>query len=209
MNLSIQQKIWTIAIHVKDKDGNESLFTSSNPLRLIDLSISKIDFKQLTISEHHKVKAQYDGEVDLPKYNGYKAVDSNGNIYYNEFPLASGGFNQISTSMFTLDLVHSTEDVGDIDTYLNKLVQQDSTPFLYSLTDFLYGIDGGLLKNGITDIEKNVPDIAKLLKDISRKIQQSFLNQTGFTIEPVVKPFLKWEKKDWILQNHLKSFVKS
>ncbi len=204
MSFSTQDKIWTLSLHVTDKNGRESLFTSSSPLSLIDANISKISFHELTISEHHKVNTIFDQESNEPKYDGYKAIDSNGNVYLNQFPVANGNMNGLDSDKFLLDLLLSTEDVGDIDSYLLKLVKNNSKPYLYQLNNFLKEIDGGLLKNGMTDIESQLPHIYEKLKLISQKIQDAFLAQTGLKIKKSIRKFLKWEMAEWNIQDTAK-----
>lgn len=201
MPFSTQDKIWTLSLHVTDKNGQESLFTSSSPLSLINSNISKINFHELTISEHHKVNDIFDEGSKEPRYDGYKAIDSNGNVYLNQFPVASVSVNGFNSDTFLLDLLLSTDDVGDIDSYLSTLVKNNSTPYLYQLNKFLQEIDGGVLKNGMTDVEANAPQIAEKLKLISQQIQDAFVAQTGLKIKKSIRKFLKWQMSEWNIQD--------
>jgi len=94
MRYQVGEKLWVMFAHVT----NSNLY----PLRVAYTPwdyghvLPKLEFLELEVIEHHKVRNEYAQPDSEPDCDGYLLRDSDGNMWSNQYPLASYG--QLTTA---------------------------------------------------------------------------------------------------------------
>lgn len=57
-----------------------------------------IQFRKLTVTEHHRVRGEYDSNDAVPNYDGYVLTDEKGTVWHNQYPYAKLG-GQLSNGL--------------------------------------------------------------------------------------------------------------
>lgn len=110
MRYEIGQKIWTFFI--QNTDGfMYPFFSRYNPLTANSLDFPKVEFLQLTVTEHVRVPGDWSDETEN---DGFKLAAPDGKTWYNQYPRASYG--QISDTQdgafeLALDLYKNDEQI--------------------------------------------------------------------------------------------------
>lgn len=95
------QKIWTVFFH--NVEG--FLYPSYSQFMPFDgKPYPEIVFRELTVTEHHKVRSEWENTDTPPACDGFLLKDSDGRIWHNQYPFASYG--QISDSCDGLFRLH-------------------------------------------------------------------------------------------------------
>lgn len=91
----------------------------STPLLYDDNMPDSIHFVRLEVTEHQKVLGEWDAKDSVPQYDGYKLIDDDGNLYFNQFPRASyGQTSDEGNRRFNLDRASRTEDFRPLSYHL-------------------------------------------------------------------------------------------
>lgn len=88
MRYEIGQKIWTVFFHNLDAFFYPS-YSQFMPWE--SATFPEIEFRELTVTEHHKVLNEWANNTDVPDCDGYVLQDDTGRIWHNQFPRASYG----------------------------------------------------------------------------------------------------------------------
>jgi len=166
-------------------------------------TISKIQFNELTITEHHKVSGEWSNKKE---YDGFKAVDKNGLIYSNQYPIASyGQLTDNKNHEFELDLVEETYEKNShlgLDKFFENLFSQNLSPYNYELIRFMNELDGGFVdENNMTDYQRDYPEVYSELEKISQQIQQQFKQDTGLNLVSRIDRKFGKNYKGWIIES--------
>lgn len=91
MRYEIGQKIWGVFFHNTDA----IFYPHYSPWMPFDFfgevrkTMPRIEFVELTVTEHRKVRWEYEEETVEPKYDGFILVDAQGREWHNQYPRAS------------------------------------------------------------------------------------------------------------------------
>lgn len=202
MRFNIGQKIFTIGLVLNSKStGKLSIHGHFvNPVPHL-YTISKIQFNELTVTEHHKVSGEWSDEKE---YDGFKAVDKNGLIYSNQYPIASyGQLTDNKNHEFELDLVEETYEENShlgLDKFFENLFSQNLSPYNYELIRFMNELDGGFVdENNMTDYQRDYPEVYSELEKISQQIQQQFKQDTGLNLVSRIDRKFGENYKGWMI----------
>ncbi len=204
MRFNIGQKIFTIGLVLNSKStGKLSIHGHFvNPVPNL-YSVSKIQFNELTITEHHKVSGEWSDEKE---YDGFKAVDKNGLTYSNQYPIASyGQLTDNKNHEFELDLVEETYEKNShlgLDKFFENLFSQNLSPYNYELIRFMNELDGGFVdENNMTDYQRDYPEVYSELEKISQQIQLQFKQDTGLNLVSRIDRKFGKNYKGWIIES--------
>lgn len=204
MRFTIGQKLFTIGLVLNSKSTGKLAIHGhfSNPIPSL-YSVSKIQFNELTITEHHKVAGEWSDEKE---YDGFKAVDKNGLTYSNQYPTASyGQLTDNKNHEFELDLIEETYEKNShlgLDQFFESIFAQNLSPYNYELIRFMNELDGGFVdENNMTDYQRDYPDVYAQLLVISQKIQQQFKQDTGLNLVSRIDRKFDLNYKEWTVED--------
>lgn len=89
MRFELKQVVFGVHFEFDTLRGTQGMFFQ--PLLHNDHQPSKITFKQLTVSEHHKVRNEHDNADAEPTCDGFMLVDDKEVKFANQYPVASSG----------------------------------------------------------------------------------------------------------------------
>lgn len=204
MRFTIGQKLFTIGLVLNSKStGKISIHGHFvNPIPSL-YSISKIQFNELTITEHHKVAGEWS---DKKEYDGFKAVDKNGLTYSNQYPIASyGQLSDNKNHEFELDLIEESYEKNShlsLDQFFESMFAQNLSPYNYELIRFMNDLDGGFVDdNNMTDYQRDYPEVYSQLQQISNQVQQQFKKDTGLNLVYNIEKLFKRNYKSWTIES--------
>lgn len=135
-----------------------------------------VKFKKLTVTEHHKVRGEFEEEL---KYDGFILKDDGDDKFTNQYPVASYG--QISDKG---DRVFRLKP-KDKESYKDLFINETKRPYEYILIEEVYGPIYKFLINekpeGFEDLEVSLKGIKEMM---DKKFEEAF---PGFKLE--AKPF--------------------
>lgn len=147
---------------------------------------SDIVIRELTVTEHHKVKWDYDKEEDEASYDGYLLKDTESNIYANQYPKASYGQTTDSGNRLFTRHCDSVEE-------LTVMLGCNEPTMFYLLSDFYRNMTEGIVK--LTDrqsegeesegLNKLIQNLKKLKADIDSRVKSEFKMEYKMTTELV------------------------
>lgn len=184
MRFNVGDKIWTVSFTLADKKTGEienaPFFYNPDPSMF---DIKDIKFILLTISKHHRVPGDFSDKIE---YDGFQAVDTNGDIWNNQYPRASYGqlddsanwhFELAKMKDYFSDSSKGNDGYHEI---MERVLKENYAVNGALLTKVLQDLNGGLINDkDQTKMEANHPDIAKELKSIADRIVSEFEKQTG------------------------------
>lgn len=204
MRFTIGQKLFTIGLVLNSKSTGKIAIHGHfvNPIPSL-YSISKIQFNELTITEHHKVAGEWS---DKKEYDGFKAVDKNGLTYSNQYPIASyGQLSDNKNHEFELDLIEESYEKNShlsLDQFFESIFAQNLSPYNYELIRFMNDLDGGFVDdNNMTDYQRDYPEVYSQLQQISNQVQQQFKKDTGLNLVFNIEKLFKRNYKSWIIES--------
>lgn len=194
MRYQTEQQLWTIGLLLTHADSGElsDAYHSEVPTPGV-YDIKDLQFRLLTITEHHKVPGEWSDELEC---DGFIAVDEAGQVWENQYPRASygqlcdkanGDFQ--CRKLGEMMALPENKSKG-YSAVIQELRDAGMLPATYDLLRFMNELDGGLLdKNHVTLIEREYPDFYKKLQAISVRVQQAFRDATGKVLEPYNQKF--------------------
>ena len=210
MRYQLNQEIWTIGFRLINKYTGkvETCPTFVKPFPYL-YKIDEIYFRKLTITEHEKVSDEFTTEK---QYDGYKAKDTDGNVWHNQYPEAS--YSQTSNEqdfLFSLSglkeyFKEANQEKLDFDEVLDTIFSKHPVIHTASLLYFMNDLDGGLLdENNQLRIECEYPDVYEQLKVISNQIVQQFKEETGLELKTKTKVLngkkeFQFKIKEWYIE---------
>lgn len=97
------------------RHGDRLVWSVGLPFLYNDLVPLHIKFVKLTVTEHHRVRGDWDDKI---AYDGYKLVDDSGQEYTNQYPRASyGQISDEADRVFVLKIDESFPDDKPFDFY--------------------------------------------------------------------------------------------
>lgn len=92
MRFQVNEVLPVIAlVHKSDRVGINFFFGAYLPWIPSRSVIERIEFEHLTVTEHHRVRSEWDEKEAEPKYDGYVLKSAKGEIWHNQYPYASYG----------------------------------------------------------------------------------------------------------------------
>tara|TARA_B100000700_G_scaffold71270_1_gene79226 strand:- start:4036 stop:4668 length:633 start_codon:yes stop_codon:yes gene_type:complete len=210
MRYQKNQKIWTIGFQLINKETGKVETWPSFVKPIPNLyEINEIYFRKLIITDHEKVSGEFSTEKE---YDGFKAKDSDGNVWHNQYPEAS--YSQTSNEQdFVFDFSgldeyyeEANQENLDFDDVMNNILSKHPVIHTASLLYFMNDLDGGLLdENNQLRIEREHPDVYEQLKVISNQIIQQFKEQTGLELKTKTKVLngkkeFQFKIKEWYIE---------
>lgn len=182
---SVGEKLYAIHFAYEGKKD----FGFGMPYLYDDAPISKINIIELTVTEHHKVRGDFDSDQKKPKYDGFILTDKEGNIWHNQYPRASYG--QVSDES-DRRFVRHLEDKSQYDTWLKEEIVFEC----HLLGDVVGKIDRGI--KHFSKIEpRDTPDIiAKNVKnaEVLQKCIGEIRTKLKCEFQKELKEVPIWEK---------------
>lgn len=211
MRHSIGSKVWVMGIkaHYVDNGKRRVNLHFMAPFPNI-VEVDQLTFRELTITEHHKVPGEWDDE---PKHDGFHAVDSEGLVWHNQYPRASyGQMDDTADGDFTLgtlndDYVANYQDKENaLELMEDDLLAKGYSMSMYNLCRFLGTFAGGVCteQGKLKFRDKAHKERIERWKPITDRVIADFHQQTGrklefyvYTLDNKKDPneffgFLKW-----------------
>lgn len=196
-------KIVVVGFKFKDKSTG-ALELNVNYFPRLDTECEILDcvFNVLTVKECIQVKHEYAKESDLADQSGYIAEDSNGNLWYNNYPLASIYPNQSwkpailddLCKKFDLEYVRKEgEDTCDVarevlELTRDSLDKQGLTFYGEPVTRIFSNIEGGILQDG-NDFPSNYKDLMSNFGHITKMLRGKLKEKLGVEVIGYDRPF--------------------
>ena len=180
MRYNIGEIIPVIAIvYANVPNGRNLMFHPYRPW--IDATIDHVEFDHLMVTEHHKVRCEWDGLDAEKKYDGFLLASSHGHEMANQYPVA--GYSQLSDSANYLFKRYFPAK----DQFKNWFESNPNTPFEYRLlTNYLDNLKQGIhdreQETGLTDEDKRVTEVLKEHLDaVIAQYEQEFNKKITFS----------------------------
>lgn len=143
--LEVGQVVHTVHFDTTNENFKE-LFAMPYMYRMDN--VTGINILELTVTEHHKVRGDYDDETVEPKYDGFVLKDKQGRIWHNQYPLASYG--QLSDeSDHEYNLAISQMNYDKFETYDDLMKVMNITYFeSRNLNSTIRAISRGIIQLG-------------------------------------------------------------
>lgn len=194
MRYEIGQKVWVMFAHVT----NSRAYPMRVPYTPWNYGpvIPKVDLIELTVTEHHKVRWDYDNPEDEAKYDGYLLTDEKGGVWANQYPHAS--YSQTSTAADqAFNRYFADEESEDAKIVMRMFEQKQDfprdacdpnppeLPIIYEGREMLSELNE--LYSGIQKTRENGGDEdADKLNEFYETIIAAFMEKTGLMV--TVKP---------------------
>ena len=218
MRFQIDQQIWTLCVHLPDAFmyPSYSRFYGYDK----DLPFPELEFRKLTVTEHHRVLNEYAAKDSAPDCDGFILKGDDGSIWHNQYPRA--GYGQLDDSqdgIFTISTNAKGEDCQKlIVDWMNSLPKgvNEKSPFVFETFNLfrelrtmrrsLHGLetgDHGVLMGG--DREPETERGVKLRSFYDYVLVQ-FEKQTGLKIDSKPHVF-EHEGKQKVLPGWFDHFI--
>jgi hypothetical protein len=91
MRHQIGEKIWVLWADIEDGFMYPFYTKLRKFAEMQPSDFPAVQFRELTVAEHHMVRGEYDDKDAEPAYDGYILTDSKGSVWHNQYPCAALG----------------------------------------------------------------------------------------------------------------------
>ena len=170
MRYNIGQSLFAVQfVFASHNECGQLLYTS--PLMYSNEQPAHINFVQLEVTEHHKVRNEWEDESVTPTYDGYKLKQDQGLVFHNQYPTASYG-QTTDTGNRRFDLAGTAEQFESFKGNKEKFVEA------HLLTEVLSDIAKGIRDLGevkLTDDHGGqAREKVEALKELQTRIHKEF-----------------------------------
>jgi hypothetical protein len=91
MRHQIGEKVWVFWADIEDGFMYPFYSLFNKFAEVAPADFPAVQFRELTVTEHHRVKGEYDCKDAEPTHDGYVLSDAKGGVWHNQYPYAELG----------------------------------------------------------------------------------------------------------------------